>query len=170
MLLIQLLWQQSTTSALVVAQFVQWSIPSPKTCSSNPVIGTFFTTINFIEKTKNKEKRGRECPNFLKQNKVQLGWHALGNNECVATVKDESPDHRHRMGGHLHRDKKNEKSFQQRRILLYSLAREASLCFCFCVCGFFVWAKNLLEPEGNPLNRNDFIHLKKVFTSEAIEK
>ena len=94
-----------------MAQFVQWSIPSPKTCSSNPVIGTFFTTINFIEKTKNKEKRGRECPNFLKQNKVQLGWHALGNNECVATVKDESPDHRHRMGGHLHRDKKNEKSF-----------------------------------------------------------
>ena len=43
--------------AVVVAQLVDQSLPIPEVCGSNPVISK---TVNCVEKTKIKEKRGRE--------------------------------------------------------------------------------------------------------------
>ena len=52
--------------AVVEAQLVEWSIPTPEVCGSNAVISKFFIedffTVNCFEKTKNKEKGGQEWP------------------------------------------------------------------------------------------------------------
>ena len=50
-----------------MAQLVQRLLPSPEVHGSNPVIGKiyiecFVFTVNCIEKTKIKKKRGRERP------------------------------------------------------------------------------------------------------------
>ena len=56
--------------AVVVAQLVEWSLPTPEVCGLNPVIGQIYIenlfTVNcvFFERDKNKEKRGRERSNF----------------------------------------------------------------------------------------------------------
>ena len=45
--------------AVVVAQLVEWSLPTPEDCGSKPVIGKNLYrmfSLNCIEKTKEKEK------------------------------------------------------------------------------------------------------------------
>ena len=63
--------------AVVVAQLVERSLPIPKVHGLNPVISKIYIehlfTVNCIEKTKIKEKRGREWPIFNKKNKQQIG-------------------------------------------------------------------------------------------------
>ena len=60
-----------------MAQLVERSPPTPGVRSSNPVISKIYIehlfTVNCIEKTKIKEKRGREWPIFNKKNKQQIG-------------------------------------------------------------------------------------------------
>ena len=54
---------------VLVAQLVEQLLPILEVCSSNPVIGknlNWTFTVNCIEKTKIKEKRGREWPIFSK--------------------------------------------------------------------------------------------------------
>ena len=59
-----LLGKLCTLGAVVVAQLVEWSLPTPEVRSSKPVIGKLLyrifnclPTVNFIEKTKIKKKR-----------------------------------------------------------------------------------------------------------------
>ena len=57
------------TLALVVAQLVEWSLPTPNVRSSNPVICKnlkWIFAVNCIEKMKIK-KKGREWPIFVKK-------------------------------------------------------------------------------------------------------
>ena len=51
--------------SVVVAQLVERSLPIPEICGSNPAIDVFFYQPYL--KDKNKEKREREWPNFLKK-------------------------------------------------------------------------------------------------------
>ena len=54
--------------AVVVAQLVGWSLPTPEVCGSNPVIllhGTF-VYCRLYQKDGNKEKDAGHCP-FLKK-------------------------------------------------------------------------------------------------------
>ena len=53
--------------AVVVAQLVKRSLPTPEVHVSNPVIGKVLIIINCIEKTKIKKKRPRMA-HFLKKN------------------------------------------------------------------------------------------------------
>ena len=61
--------------AVVVAQLVERSLPIPEVRGSNPVIGKIYWTFVYcqlcIEKTKNKEKRGRKWPIFKKNDFLQ---------------------------------------------------------------------------------------------------
>ena len=52
--------------AVVVAQLVEWSLPIPEICSSNPVIGNIiYNLLKYCnEKTKNKEKEAGNGPIF----------------------------------------------------------------------------------------------------------
>ena len=52
--------------AVVVAQLVDWSLPTSDIRSSNPDNGKILSTNCTIEKAKKKRKRGREWPIFLK--------------------------------------------------------------------------------------------------------
>ena len=53
--------------AVVLAQLVEQSLPTPEVRSSNPVIGKIYWTFVYCQlywKDENKEKRGREWPIF----------------------------------------------------------------------------------------------------------
>ena len=59
---------------VVVAQLVERSLPIPKVCGSNPVIGKIYWTFIYCQlywKDENKEKRGREWPIFFKKTKLE---------------------------------------------------------------------------------------------------
>ena len=49
---------------VVVAQLVERSLPTPEVRGSNPVIGKIYMYNQLYGKDENKEKRGRERPNF----------------------------------------------------------------------------------------------------------
>ena len=51
--------------AVVVAQLVEWSLPTPEICGSNPDIDKILSTN--CRKDENKERRGREWPIFKKK-------------------------------------------------------------------------------------------------------
>ena len=59
-------------AAVVVAQLVEQSLPTPEVCSSNPVIGEFLNrtlfSVNFIVQTKIKKKRPVLAHFFKKKN------------------------------------------------------------------------------------------------------
>ena len=59
---------------MVVAHLVEWLLPTPEVHCSKPVIGKIYIeyvfTVNCIEKTKIKKKRGKEWPIF-KQRELQ---------------------------------------------------------------------------------------------------
>ena len=50
---------------VVVAQLVEQSLPTPEVRGSNPVIGKIYLYYQLYWKDENKEKRGRERPNFF---------------------------------------------------------------------------------------------------------
>ena len=52
--------QKKFAGAVVVAQLVEWSLPTPKVRSLNPVIGKLH--IAYILSTVLKRKKGREWP------------------------------------------------------------------------------------------------------------
>ena len=57
---------------MVVVQLVEWPLPKPEVCNSNPVIGKnlcieHFFTVNCIEKAKIKKKRGRNGPSKMSE-------------------------------------------------------------------------------------------------------
>ena len=57
--------KRCSNGAVVLAQLVEWSFPTPEVHSSNPVIGKkSIIQYQLYWKDKNKEKRGRKRPIF----------------------------------------------------------------------------------------------------------
>ena len=57
---------------VVVAQLVERLLPTPEVRGSNPVTGNIYVHYQLYWKDENKEKRGREWPNFFLKKQKQI--------------------------------------------------------------------------------------------------